>query len=90
MLQLNLSTVQVDYYDPYVPVIPKTREHRTLTGRDSLEWDLEQFAGYDAVLIATDHDPVDHAALARGCKMILDTRNACARAGIFSDRIVRA
>jgi UDP-N-acetyl-D-glucosamine dehydrogenase len=52
---LEARGAAVDYYDPYVPVIPETRDHRTLTGRKSPEWDLEQFAGYDA-------------ALARGCK----------------------
>jgi hypothetical protein len=50
---VGLSPAQVNYYDPYVPVIPETWEHRTLTGRNSLEWDLEQFGGYDAALMAS-------------------------------------
>jgi UDP-N-acetyl-D-glucosamine dehydrogenase len=87
---LEARGAAVDYYDPYVPVIPETREHKTLTGRKSLGWDLELFAGYDAALIATDHDAVDHAALARTCKIVVDTRNACARTGLLGDHIVRA
>ena len=79
---------QVDYYDPYVPVIPDTRHYRDLNGRPSQAWG--DFSGYDAVLIATDHDVVDYAALAKSAKLIIDTRNACRRAGVTSGNVVGA
>ncbi len=79
-----------DYYDPYIPVIPVTREHMSLNGRRSVAWDVMTVGTYDAVLIATDHDAVDYALLARHAKLIVDTRNACARAGVRMPHIVAA
>ena len=45
---------------------------------------------YDAVLIATDHDAVDYAALVEAAPLVIDTRNACGKAGVVSDKVVRA
>ncbi len=30
-----------DYYDPYIPVVPQTREHADFTGMKSIEWTKE-------------------------------------------------
>ena len=87
---LEMRGAQVKYYDPFVPVIPETREHKSLTGRRSQEWNLASFASYDAVLIVTDHDGVDYAALAKNAKLIVDTRNACRRAGVMASNVVQA
>jgi UDP-N-acetyl-D-glucosamine dehydrogenase len=81
---------EVDYHDPYIPVIPMTREHAALAGRKSVALDAGSIAGYDAVLIATDHDNVDYKHLVEHAKVVVDTRNACARAGLASDRIIKA
>ena len=45
---------------------------------------------YDAVLIVTDHDCVDYVNLAASSRLIVDTRNACARAGAVGGHIVKA
>ena len=66
----------VDFYDHYVPVIPVTRKHSHLAGRKSVNWVLEQFIAYDAVLICTDHDGLDYANLVDNSKLVVDTRNA--------------
>jgi UDP-N-acetyl-D-glucosamine dehydrogenase len=79
-----------DFYDPHVPAIPKTREHPHVAGRPSIAWDVDALKQYDAVLIATDHDDVDYAALCKAAKLVIDTRNACARAGITADHVVKA
>ncbi len=79
-----------DFHDPHVAQIDNTREHPTLNFRAGIAWDPATIAGYDAVLIATDHDAVDYAALAEAAKLIIDTRNACGRAGVESDKVVRA
>ncbi len=79
-----------DYYDPHVAAIPTTREHAGLAGRRSLPWDPAAFARYDAVLICTDHDEVDYAALVEHCDLIVDTRNATAAVSVGRERIVRA
>jgi UDP-N-acetyl-D-glucosamine dehydrogenase len=85
---LEARGARVDYYDPYIPIVPPTREHSELAGRRSIEWKHELIAGYDAVLIATDHDNVDYSALTRA-KLVIDTRNACARHGV-SANVVKA
>ena len=79
----------VDYHDPYVPVLPKTREHSALAGRKSVSLDAANVASYDAVLIATDHDVVDYRALVAAAKIVVDSRNACARAGAFAGNVVK-
>ena len=81
---------RVSYHDPYIPVIPPTREHGALAGRRSTALTPEVIAAFDAVLIATDHDEVDTAALAASARLVVDTRNACARAGITGPHIVKA
>jgi UDP-N-acetyl-D-glucosamine dehydrogenase len=66
----------VDYHDPYIPVLPVTREHPNLTGRQSIAWEADTLATYDAAVIVTDHDQVDYGLLAASCPVITDTRNA--------------
>lgn len=79
----------VDYHDPHVPVIPRTREHAALAGRRSIGIEAGAVANYDALLIATDHDAVDYKALAAEAKLVVDTRNACARSGVVADNVAK-
>ena len=82
--------VEAQYYDPHIPVIPMTREHANLAGRRSVELSAELLAGFDVVLIATDHDVVDYRALADQSRLVIDTRNACGRAGVSAAHVVKA
>ena len=66
----------IAYYDPYIPTIPPTREHAHYTGKQSIEWNQATVAGFDAVLISTDHSDIDYAQLAEWSDCIIDTRNA--------------
>jgi UDP-N-acetyl-D-glucosamine dehydrogenase len=79
-----------DVHDPFVPVVPNLREHPTMAGRVSVPLDPAAVAGYDAVLIVTDHDSIDYVSLARSARLVVDTRNACARAGAVGEHIVKA
>jgi UDP-N-acetyl-D-glucosamine dehydrogenase len=81
---------ETGYHDPHVASIPPTREHKALAGRRSVDWTEETVRGFDAVLIATDHDAVDYASLARWSPLIVDTRNAFGRRQIAGDNIVKA
>ena len=81
---------QAAFHDPHVSEIPSTREYMSLKGRKSVPLSEETIKGFDAVLISTDHDAIDYAALARWSPLIVDTRNALARKGIESDAIVKA
>ena len=61
----------VDYNDPFVPVIPKTREHIDLAGKESVP--IED--SYDLILLSTDHQMYrDYDFSAFRCP-IVDTRN---------------
>jgi UDP-N-acetyl-D-glucosamine dehydrogenase len=71
-------------------VVPRSREHPDMAGRKSVPLDPATVASYDAVLIVTDHDNVDYASLANSARLIVDTRNACARAGAVGPHIVKA
>jgi UDP-N-acetyl-D-glucosamine dehydrogenase len=79
-----------DYHDPFVPVITPTREHPALTGRRSVPLDPATLSAYDAVLIATDHDVLPYRMVAEHARVVVDTRNACARAGVVGSNIVKA
>ncbi|NIP96032.1 MAG: nucleotide sugar dehydrogenase, partial [Akkermansiaceae bacterium] len=72
----------IDYYDPHVPEVTPTREYARWTGRRSIEWSDEAIAAYDCVLIATNHKLFDLESLVRSADLIVDTRNAVAKAGL--------
>ena len=79
-----------EVHDPFVPTIPSTREHPSLAGRRSVALNREVISEYDAVLITTDHDSIDYQLLVKSAKLVVDTRNACARAGAVGANIVKA
>lgn len=81
---------EVDYFDPHVPAIPATRKHPGFKGRKSVPGGADCFSRYDLALIATDHDNVDYGELVLNSKLVVDTRNACSRHGVKSDKVVKA
>lgn len=87
---LERRGAQVSYFDPFVPKIPMTREHPELAGRKSELWQTGIGGEHDAVLIVTDHDMVDYAKLVDAAALVVDTRNACRNAGVYSDKIALA
>jgi UDP-N-acetyl-D-glucosamine dehydrogenase len=78
MEMLKARGAKVAYHDPYVPVIRPTREHAHWTGTKSVDWSRETVAGYDLVLISTNHASVNYRELAEWAPCIVDTRNAMA------------
>src|SRR5258708_32093252 len=80
----------VVYHDPYVPEIPRSREHPEFAGRRSLPLDQKTLRGVDVTLICTDHDGVDYHSVVEHCPLVIDTRNACARAGASAGNVVKA
>jgi UDP-N-acetyl-D-glucosamine dehydrogenase len=75
---LRKRGADVAYYDPYVPVIRPSREHSHWAGTRSVVWNEQVLRGFDAVLIATNHQSVNYQELAEWAPCILDTRNAMA------------
>lgn len=62
----------VDYSDPHVPVFPKMREHNFEL--ESVDLTPEVVAGYDLLLLATDHDKFDYAMFEEFAQLVVDTR----------------
>lgn len=72
MERLRDAGALVDYSDPHVPVFPKMREHHFELS--SVPLTPETLAGYDAVVVLTDHDAFDYAAIAQHARLIIDSR----------------
>ena len=81
---------QIAYHDPFVPEIPLSREHQEFAGRRSVALAPESLRAFDAALICTDHDEVDYRLVAECCPLVIDTRNACAHAGVAAASVVKS
>ena len=81
---------KTEYHDPLAVEILPTREHPGLTGRRSVDLDPQTVASYDAIVVATDHDPIDWPSLAAHGRLVIDTRNVFARKGLFGPNMVKA
>jgi UDP-N-acetyl-D-glucosamine dehydrogenase len=77
---------RVDYSDPHVPTFPKLRNHAHFDLR-SVELTPKALAGYDVVLLATDHDRFDYESIQRHAKLIVDTRGRYLQP---SEKVVKA
>lgn len=66
---------QVEFYDPWIPIIPASREHMNWKGKKSIVWDEQTIKSFDASVIVTNHDLVDYSSLKKWSKCIIDTRN---------------
>jgi len=77
----------VDYHDPYFPRLPKMRKYHF--DLESVDLSPEMLAGYDAVVIATDHSTYDYPAIVRHARLVVDTRNATHAVQAHREKIVR-
>ena len=68
---------QVSYFDPFCPVIGPTREHSALEGIESRRLEDISEQAFDAAIIVTAHDNVDHDQLAARLPLVIDTRGVC-------------
>jgi len=71
--KLEALGAKVEYHDPFVPVIPLTREHAAYAGRKSVE---TVSADYDLILISTAHDGYKTLDFSGYSIPVVDTRNA--------------
>jgi UDP-N-acetyl-D-glucosamine dehydrogenase len=78
---------RVDYHDPYIPVMPRTRRHQF--DLRSVPLTPENLASYDAVLIATDHSDLDYTSILTHASLIVDTRNAISNT-TGQEKVIRA
>jgi len=87
---LKDSGAEVNYHDPYIPIIPMTREHSNWTGHESVEWEENVISNYDCAIIATAHAQIDFSDLASWSDCIVDTRNAMQDIATSKDQVTKA
>lgn len=87
---MEKAGASVDFLDPLVTEIPRMREYPHLVGRKPVAASDLASGDYHAVLIATDHDAIDYAALIALGVPILDTRNTIHKRGLDTDRVTKA
>lgn len=87
---LAARSANVEYHDPHIAEVPQTRSYPQMRGMKSLDLTPETLQSFDAVLISTDHDAIDWALIVEHARLIVDTRNACNRNGLFDGKIHKA
>ncbi len=89
---LREAGARIDYCDPFFPAARKGRKHDL--GLKSVACSQEVFSRYDAVVIATAHEPFKDLSLYRDVALVVDSRNAIApllaRGGAGPRRLVKA
>ncbi|MDR2352419.1 MAG: nucleotide sugar dehydrogenase [Deltaproteobacteria bacterium] len=66
--------VLVQYNDPHVPLLPRTR--RGAYDLKSVPLTPENLASFDAIVMLTDHKAFDHDLILKHAKLLIDTRGA--------------
>jgi len=83
---LEQRGVRVDYNDPYIPRLHRTRKYDFAL--QSVPLSPDTLAGYDCVVIATDHSCYDYAAIVRDARLVVDARNATREVCTGREKIV--
>ena len=78
MEQLQVRGAEISYSDPWVPVFPKMRRYRFEL--ESIEISEESLAGFDCIVIGTNHDDFDYPLIAKHAKTLVDSR------GVFREK----
>jgi len=71
--KLEALSANVSYHDPFVPIIPITREHAIYAGRKS---EREVSDAYDLIILSTGHDHYKEHDFSSYEIPLVDTRNA--------------
>ena len=80
---LKREGAEISYNDPFFPTVGQGRKYSlNMTSQP-----VENLAGYDCVLIVTDHSVYDYARIVSEAQLVVDSRNATR--GIQSAKIVR-
>ena len=78
----------VDYSDPLIPMLPKTRKYDY--HMKSIKLTKEKLKSYDLVVLSTDHSSFNYKFIAENSKIIVDSRNAFESRGIKTKNIFKA
>ncbi len=74
---LKQAGAKVDYNDPHVTSTHKQREHDLKM--KSVTLTPAKLKSYDCVVISTNHDAYDYPMIVKNARLVVDTRNACAK-----------
>jgi UDP-N-acetyl-D-glucosamine dehydrogenase len=85
---LREKGAKIDYNDPYVSKLPKTRKFNY--DMVSVELSKKNLTKYDLIILSTDHSGYNYKFITENAKLILDTRNAFEKAGIKSHKVNKA
>ncbi len=85
---LRQKGAKVDYNDPYIPRTHKQRRHNLRMASKKLS--AIMLAGYDVVLISTDHSDYDYNWIVKNAKLVVDARNATAVVRGAGKKVVKA
>lgn len=84
---LEEKGAEVDYNDPYISKVPKTRKHKV--EKTSVPLTKENISKYDCVIIITDHSVYDPLFIEKNAQLIVDTRNLI-KSPVKWDKITKA
>lgn len=79
---------KVDYHDPFISRLPRTRKYDLNLSSVALEGLGPE--SYDLAVVITDHDGLDYAAIMRLARCVVDTRNVYGLKGIRAGKIWKA
>jgi UDP-N-acetyl-D-glucosamine dehydrogenase len=85
---LQRKGVEVQYNDPYVPVLNRSRQYDF--GLRSVQLNSETLGSADAIVITTDHKVYEYDSIVSSSRLVIDTRNATRNVLKWRDRIIRA
>lgn len=85
---LRQKGAKVDYNDPYIPRTHKQRRHNLRMASKKLS--AIMLAGYDVVLISTDHSDYDYNWIVKNARLIVDARNATAAVRGAARKVIKA
>jgi len=85
---IEKSGATVDYSDPYVPTLKKTRKFNF--AKTSVALTPQKIRSYDAVVIVTNHANVDYKLIEKHARLVVDTRNALNKSGVKSGNVYKA
>jgi UDP-N-acetyl-D-glucosamine dehydrogenase len=85
---LQAKGAKVDYNDPHIAHTHKMREHDLKMSSKKLS--ARMLAGYDAVIISTDHGAYDYQFIVDSAKLVVDTRNATGKIRRGRRKVVKA
>jgi UDP-N-acetyl-D-glucosamine dehydrogenase len=85
---LRQKGAEVDYNDPYIPKTHKQRQHDLRMTSKKLS--AKMLAGYDVILISTDHSDYDYDWIVKNAKLVVDTRNATSAVRKGRSKIIKA